>query len=226
MTADFFNGINSIFVLNSMLLGAGLAMDAFSVSVVNGLGEPKMKPARMMSIAGCYAFFQFAMPMIGWVLVSFLVGTFKFLEIFIPWIGFLLLLFIGGKMVFESARELYAVKRGRKTPEAAAEEIVSEEMPELSKAKASRLSFSVLLMQGVATSIDALSVGFTTAGLGVVAALLSSLIIAAVTFVICMAGLKLGKLAGKNLGLYAGIIGGVILIGIGVEILLKGLLIK
>ena len=83
-----FEQISIILIFNSILLGVGLAMDAFSVSIVNGLNEPKMKPARMSIIAGCYAFFQFAMPMIGWFLVHSLIGVFRGIEIFVKGVFF------------------------------------------------------------------------------------------------------------------------------------------
>lgn len=62
--------MNFVFFFNSILLGAGLAMDAFSVSLADGLNEPKMKNHRMCMIAGVFSLFQFAMPMIGWICVS------------------------------------------------------------------------------------------------------------------------------------------------------------
>ena len=81
------------FVFNSILLGVGLAMDAFSVSIANGLNEPGMRRSREFLIAGTYAFFQFLMPVIGWFCVHELVRQFRVFEKFIPWIALLLLLF-------------------------------------------------------------------------------------------------------------------------------------
>lgn len=189
---------NFLFIMNSILLGAGLAMDAFSVSLANGLGDPKMKKGRMCSIAGVFAFYQFAMPMIGWICVHTIVKYFKSFEKFIPWIALFLLCYIGGKMLIEGIRGGEETDMGEK------------------------LTFAALMLQGIATSIDALSVGFTIADYGFVMALVCSLIVAAVTFAICMAGLKLGKIFGTKLAGKAGILGGVILIGIGLEIFIKG----
>ena len=193
---------NLIFFVNSVLLGVGLAMDAFSVSIANALSESQMKKKRMCFIAGIYAFFQFAMPMIGWICVHTIVEYFSKFEVFIPWIALGLLLWIGGKMIWE------AVHGESETDEAAA---------------ALKLTFSTLLIQGVATSIDALSVGFTIADYGLVMALVASLIIAAVTFAICMTGLLIGKKAGDKLGAKATLFGGLILVGIGLEIFVKGI---
>ena len=193
-----------VFFINSILLGVGLAMDAFSVSLTNGLDEPCMKKHRMCFIAGIYAFFQFAMPMLGWICVHTIVEYFKKFELFIPWIALILLLYIGGKMIWEAFHECDG-KDDQNTP------------------CKSILPFSVLMIQGIATSIDALSVGFTIADYGLVMALAASLIIAAVTFLICAFGLELGKKAGEHLGKKATILGGIILIGIGIEIFVSGI---
>ena len=191
---------NLMFFINSILLGVGLAMDAFSVSLANGLNEPKMKFGRMSVIAGCYAIFQFAMPMIGWICVHTIVVYFQKFESFIPWIALILLLFIGGKMIIEGLH--------------------GEDEEEADSNK--KLGFGTLLVQGVATSIDALSVGFTIADYGTVMALVASLIIAVVTLAISICGLKIGKKFGDNLDSKANILGGVILVGIGIEIFVKG----
>ncbi|MBR1650211.1 MAG: manganese efflux pump [Lachnospiraceae bacterium] len=209
------NEISIVLIVNSLLLGVGLAMDAFSVSVANGLKEPKMKPARMSIIAGVYALFQFAMPVIGWFLVHTLIGIFDELEKIIPWVGFALLIFIGGKMIFETVSEIRN-KDSDKENEKQADDRIKVDSEK-------KIGAYALIIQGIATSIDALSVGLTISDYHVVAALTASIIVAVVTFIICMLGLKLGKLVGDGLGKFAGIIGGIILIGIGIEILVKGL---
>ena len=194
---------NLIFFVNSVLLGVGLAMDAFSVSIANALNESQMKKSRMCFIAGIYAFFQFAMPMIGWICVHTIVEYFSKFEVLIPWIALGLLLWIGGKMIWEAVH--------------------GEEESAESTATAAHLTFATLLIQGVATSIDALSVGFTNADYGLLMALVASQIIAGVTFAICMTGLLIGKKAGEKLGAKATLFGGLILVGIGIEIFVKGL---
>ena len=194
---------NLIFFINSILLGAGLAMDAFSVSIANALNETQMKKSRMCFIAGIYAFFQFAMPMIGWICVHTIVEYFSKFDDFIPWIALALLLWIGGKMIWETLH-----------PD------LEEELE--AEGVVAKLTFSTLLIQGVATSIDALSVGFTIADYGLLMAFVASLIIAVVTFAICMTGLLIGKKAGEKLGSKATLLGGVILVGIGIEIFVKG----
>ena len=191
--------ITIIFVINSVLLGVGLAMDAFSVSLANGLNEPAMKKNRMSLIAGVFAFFQAAMPMIGWICVHTIMQEFKNFEKFIPWIALLLLCYIGGELLLDGIKN------------------------QDSEEESTKLGFGALMVQGVATSIDALSVGFTIAEYGFVMALICALIIAVVTFIISFAGLILGKKFGTKFAGKASILGGVILIGIGLEIFLTGI---
>lgn len=187
-----------MFIVNSILLGAGLAMDAFSVSLANGLNEPRMKRGRMCMIAGVFAAFQAFMPMTGWVCVHTIVTYFKAFDRFIPWIALILLLYIGGKMILEGIR----TKDGDEDKET--------------------LGKGALFVQGVATSIDALSVGFAIADHTTLMAVSAALIIGAVTFIICVCGLAIGKKFGTKLAGKASILGGVILILIGVEIFITG----
>lgn len=191
--------MNFVFFFNSALLGAGLAMDAFSVSLANGLGEPQMRKRRMSAIAGVFSFFQFLMPMIGWVCVSTIAKQFAVFEKCIPWIALILLCYIGGKMLYDGFAKKEAAACG------------------------GAVCFGTLVMQGVATSIDALSVGFTIAEYSALMALLCCLVIAVVTFIICMAGLFIGKKFGTKLAGKASILGGAILIFIGLEIFLTGI---
>ena len=187
-----------VFFINSVLLGVGLAMDAFSVSLANGLNEPKMKVGRVCCIAGVFAVFQALMPMTGWICVHTILQYFTVFEKMIPWIALILLAYIGGKMLWEG------LKKDEEEEEKAA------------------VGFVGLMVQGVATSIDALSVGFTIAEYSWIMALVCSLIIAAVTFVICVGGLLIGKKFGTKLSNKASILGGVILIAIGLEIFITG----
>lgn len=203
-------------LITSVLLGVGLAMDAFSVSIANGLADSGMKKGRMLSIAGTFAGFQFMMPMIGWLLVTEAVKVFKWFSPLIPWIALILLLIIGGGLLKDGIAELRESRDGsaggNDGGEAAAEK---DDSP-------MKLTFAALMMQGVATSIDALSVGFTTAHYDTLQALLSSLIIGVVTLFICLGGLRIGRRLGELLAGRASILGGLILIGIGLEIWIKG----
>ncbi len=185
------------FFFNSILLGIGLAMDAFSVSLANGLNEPEMKKTKMLGVAGIFSLFQFAMPMIGWICVSTIAQYFTAFEKLIPWIALILLCYIGGKMLYDGIKNKDS----------------DEEKP--------AVGFTALLVQGVATSIDALSVGFTIADYKLLQALIACLLIGVVTFFICFAGIAIGKKAGTKLAGKAGILGGSILIFIGLEIFIK-----
>lgn len=189
---------NALFFFNSVLLGVGLAMDAFSVSLANGLNEPDMKNKKLCGVAGVFAFFQALMPMIGWICVHTILQYFQAFEKCIPWIALILLAFIGGKMLMEGIKN----KDG--------------------EVEKSEVGLTALLVQGVATSIDALSVGFTIAEYGLLMAIVCALIIAVVTFFICVAGLIIGKTFGTKFANKASVFGGLILIFIGLEIFVTG----
>lgn len=185
-----------MFFAESIMLGFGLAMDAFSVSLANGLNEPKMKPRRIAFIAGIFSVFQFLMPMIGWFCVHTIAERFEEFKTFIPWIALILLCFIGGKMLIEGIK------------------------CDCDECECRSVSFTALLVQGVATSIDALSVGFKISGHSALQAVIACLLIGVVTFFICYAGVLIGKKSGTKLAGKASILGGVILIIIGLEIFL------
>lgn len=207
-----------VFVINSVLLGVGLAMDAFSVSIVNGLNETRMSKEKTFGIAGTYAGFQFAMPMIGWFCVHTIAEAFQAFQKYIPWIALLLLLYIGGKMLLEGIRNQREAGSG---DSAHSEERCDEKAaaPENS----AELGLTTLLLQGVATSIDALSVGFTISGYNAAKAFIASLLIAVTTLVVCLVGLRFGKKFGDKLADKATVLGGVILILIGIEIFVTGI---
>ncbi|MBQ9773043.1 MAG: manganese efflux pump [Clostridia bacterium] len=194
-----------LFVLKSVAFGAALAMDAFSVSMANGLNEPSMKRRKILGIAAMFAFFQALMPMIGWICVHTVAEAFSAFNEMIPWIALVLLSFIGGKMLIEGIRSV------RSGSEEESETVIKS-------------GFWALVMQGIATSIDALSVGFDIAGYDWLMALICALIIAAVTFFICWVGVLIGRTFGTRLSGKASIFGGVILIAIGLEIFISGLL--
>ncbi len=187
------------FFINSVLFGVGLAMDAFSVSMANGLNEPYMRKKRINLIAGTFAFFQILMPLIGWFCIHTIATLFRSFQLLIPWIALVLLLYIGGKMLIEGVRN---------------KDVEGEKAP---------VCMGALMMQGIATSIDALSVGFTISDYSFGAALAEALIIGIITFLICIGGLLIGKTFGTKLAGKASIIGGAILIIIGIEIFIKGI---
>lgn len=190
--------LDLLFFVNSAMLGVGLAMDAFSVSLANGLNEPTMKKRKMFEVAGIFGMFQTLMPLIGWICVHTILQYFKIFEYFIPWIALLLLGYIGLNMI----------KDGMKNDDDESEQ--------------TEVGLKGLMVQGIATSIDALSVGFTIAEYGFFKALICVLIIGILTFFICFAGILLGKKFGTIFSNKATIIGGIILIAIGIEIFITG----
>ena len=187
------------FFLTCAGFGISLAMDAFSVSLANGLGEQGMKKGKMLGIAGTFAFFQGLMPLIGWICVHTILEQFSAFADFIPWIALVLLSLIGGKMLIEGIR--------------------NKEECELRK-----VGFLSLMVQGIATSIDALTVGFDIGKYDIGQALVAVGIIAAITFVICFCGIIIGKKFGTKLSCKATILGGIILIAIGIEIFIMGMI--
>lgn len=189
-----------LFFFNSAFLGAGLAMDAFSVSLANGLNEPAMSRKKMCGIACVFSFFQAVMPMIGWGCVHTAIQYFKAFEKCIPWIALALLMSIGGNMLIDGLKH---------------------EEQETVKIK---LGIGTLLLQGIATSIDALSVGFAIVEYNFLMVLVCALIIVLVTFWVCMTGLMIGKKFGTIFSDKANILGGVILILMGIEIFITGYL--
>ena len=191
--------MNFEFFMMSIALGAGLAMDAFSVSLANGLNEPCMKTRKMCGVAGIFSLFQFAMPIVGWICVHTIVQYFAFFGKLIPWIALALLGYIGGKMLYEGIT-----------------------CKDEGDCECRAIGLSALLVQGIATSIDALSVGFTIADYDWVKALVCGLVIAVVTFAICLVGLLLGKTFGTKLAGKASIFGGSILLIIGIKIFVEG----
>jgi len=185
-----------LFIIEAILLGVGLAMDAFSVSIANGLNEPNMSKKKSVSISLTFGIFQYAMPLIGWLCVHYLLNAFNAFQPFIKWIALGLLLFIGGKMIIE------ALSGDEDTSPA--------------------LNITAIIIQGIATSIDALSVGFTIANYDFLKANIECLIIGVVTTIVCIFGTWVGKKIGTKFNKSASIIGGIILIAIGVLIFVEG----
>ncbi|MCD8329831.1 MAG: manganese efflux pump MntP family protein [Lachnospiraceae bacterium] len=187
-----------LFLLHSLLLGTGLAMDAFSVSLADGLREPRMERRKTFFIAGLFAGFQFLMPLIGWVCLHTILEMFRIFAIWIPRLAPFLLLCLGADMIHE--------KNSCET---------------LSPLQA---DLRQILTQGAATSVDALSAGFTLADCEFPAAMTCCLIIAGITFFLCLSGLQLGRRFRTKLSGHASLLGGAILIFLGVRLFLEAIL--
>ena len=189
--------LDLVFFFNSILLGLGLAMDAFSVSLANGMNEKRMKIGRMCTIAGIFAFFQALMPLLGWVAVHTVLEYFHEFSKFIPYIALALLAYIGGKMIYEGLHKNCDCED-------------------------CAVGIGGLVVQGIATSIDALSVGLDIGEYNLTEALVCAAVIAILTFIICMFGVWAGKKFGNMLSNKATVFGGVILVCIGIYIFVKG----
>lgn len=204
-------------ILAGLMLGVGLAMDAFAVSMTNGLSEPQMRRGKAVFVALTFGLFQAVMPMIGWLCVTLVAERFAMFAEWVPYIALVLLVIIGGKMLIEGIKHYKESKR---------ESNYCDDKQPISETKsAANLTFSALLIQAVATSIDALSTGFTlsdVAGNVWWQALIAVGLIGVVTFGISLAGVFIGKKFGDRLGSKAEIVGGVILIAIGIEIFVSG----
>lgn len=186
-------------IIEAIILGIGLSMDAFAVSVTNGMCGGKLKFRHALADGLTFGFFQALMPMIGLFLgFSFM----KYIEAADHWIAFILLGGIGFNMIRG------ALKKGEDEEECA-----------------NPYTFRNLLLQGIATSIDALAVGvgFSTQLSGYGEGLLTAAIIGVSTFIISTAGVYIGRMFGGMLKGKAEIFGGVILIGIGLKILIEHL---
>ncbi len=198
-------------IIKGFLFGVALAMDAFSVSLANGLHDSAMCKRRALTIAGVFSFFQAAMPLIGWLLIHTALQYFTAFGVAIPYIALVLLCFIGGKMIYDSIKEAQEKKVA-----------VADGTPDTDDCNSpTALTVGALILQGIATSIDALSVGFDIAELTIAEALIEAAVIAAVTFIICIGGVYLGKKFGTRLAGKATMLGGVILIAIGFEIFIS-----
>ena len=182
-------------LISSIFLGIGLAMDACAVSMANGLNEPKMKFRKTLFIAIMFGLFQGAMPLIGYLVGCQILTKIDWI---IPWAALIILGYLGGKMIYDG--------------------IKGEE-----ECDAKSLTLKVIFVQTIATSIDALSVGFTISNYKLLEALVCVGCVAITTFGICLGAVYVGKKFGTRLGNKAILIGGIILSIIGIEIFISGI---
>lgn len=182
-------------VFTLFLIALGLSMDAFAVSISDGLCYPQAGRKQAFLTALVFGVFQAGMPMIGYFAGRTFAGAISSLD---HWIALVLLGFIGGKMLIEAIREL-------REPESC---------------PARKFSFQLLLMQGVATSIDALAVGVSFAVMDV-NIFYAAGFIGVTTFLCSFVGFFLGRIFGGRWGQKAEILGGLILIGIGLKIFIE-----
>lgn len=188
-------------IIELFLIGAGLSMDAFAVSIGNGLSMKKSDSKAALAIAFSFGLFQALMPLLGYFLGSAFEQVIKDFD---HYIALIFLGFIGGKMIFDGIKEI----REKKSDEA-------------EEKNAFKLSFGTLMIQAVATSIDALIVGVSFAALPNVNIWAAITLIGITTFAISLIGVFFGKKFGQLLGSKAEILGGIILVGIGLKVFIE-----
>jgi len=201
----------AIFLLKSLALGLGLAMDASAVSMANGFSYPKLKLRKIFLIAIIFGLFQGIMPLIGYF-VGF--AVLKYIEDFIPWIALIILGYLGIKMIVDGVVDSKENNSDKN----------SKNIENVCKCENKELCFKLLFTQAIATSIDALSVGLTIADYTIKNAIIAAVCITVVTFIASFIAVFLGKKFGTKLGNKAIIIGGIILIIIGLEIFITGII--
>lgn len=200
--------------LDTILVSISMAVDCMTVGATDGIEEPHMKKQKTFFIAFIFGLFQFMMPTIGYFIFYFIVNyglnkdVQEQLETFIPWIAFSLLTLLGIKNIIEWFKERKEAKEGK----------------EASAPK--ELTIGGILVQGIATSIDALCIGFVYSPLeyGIPAALTVFGVIGGVTCLLSVLTILFGKVIGDKLEKWAGLIAGVVFIAIGLKILLEGIL--
>ena len=198
-------------ILSIVLTGFGLAMDAFAVSVAKGITLTRVKAKDALKVALFFGGFQALMPLIGWGAGRYFAD---YIKAFDHWIAFILLGFIGGKMILKEDDE-------EKAEVAVSMEVSKNKEREFANMKRKEeLSAKNLTVLAIATSIDALAVGVSFAFLGI-SIVQTIIIIGIITFVLCFLGVIIGEKLGDIFKNYAEIVGGVILILIGINILLE-----
>lgn len=188
-------------IIELLLIAVGLSMDAFAVSIGDGLSMKKSDTKAALAIAFSFGLFQALMPTAGYFLGSAFESVIKEFD---HYIALIFLGFIGGKMIFDGIKEIWAKKKGQDAEE-----------------KEFKLGFATLIIQAVATSIDALIVGVSFAALQDVNIWTAVLLIGIITFILSLIGIFFGKKFGQLLGSRAEIAGGIILVGIGLKVFIE-----
>lgn len=213
-----------------LLLGLALSMDACAVGMTNGMTDPKMQMKGAFLIGGLFGFFQFLMPLIGYYITGVIASAFlNTFEAVSAWVSFTLLAFLGGKMLFECVREWVKAKREKEVCQTCFSESDEVQTTEAGMRSLEKLSFAKLILQAIATSIDALAVGVTLQMAAISQGLMmgawgSTLTIGVTTFILSTGAVYIGKAVGDKLADKASFIGGLVLVAIGLKILLEGVL--
>lgn len=205
-------------IVQSLLISVSLSMDAFAVSLSNGLTAKKMPVKYMILTALSFGLFQGIMPLIGYLLGSLFE---KWIEVAVPIIGFCILFLLGAKMIFDSVRDIVKEKKAN---EKETDNLSCPNCLDNEEEKPYKFAVKTLLIQSVATSIDALTVGLVYIGKSAVETYVTFALIAVITFGICVGGVFIGQKFGDKLKSKSGILGGLILIAIGLKLLIEFLI--
>ena len=192
-------------IVSILLLGVGLSMDACAVSISNGLANKKISIKETLLIALTFGIFQMMMPLIGYFIGSLFTNLIVKIG---PYIALALLSFLGIKMIVDS------IKSRKK----------NEDEEEKEEENIKKLSFKMLLIQAIATSIDALSVGLVFVGINYPLVILYTGIIGIITTILSLISVFIGKKFGDIFSNKAEIVGGIILIAIGLKIFIESFL--
>lgn len=205
-------------IVQSLLISVSLSMDAFAVSLSNGLTAKKMPVKYMILTALSFGLFQGIMPLIGYLLGSLFE---KWIEVAVPIIGFCILFLLGAKMIFDSVRDIVKEKKAK---EKETDNLSCPNCLDNEEEKPYKFAVKTLLVQSVATSIDALTVGLVYIGKSAVETYVTFALIAVITFGICVGGVFIGQKFGDKLKSKSGILGGLILIAISLKLLIEFLI--
>lgn len=205
-------------IVQSLLISVSLSMDAFAVSLSNGLTAKKMPVKYMILTALSFGLFQGIMPLVGYLLGSLFE---KWIEVAVPIIGFCILFLLGAKMIFDSVRDIVKEKKAKnkETDNLSCPNCLDNE-----EEKPYKFRVKTLIIQSVATSIDALTVGLVYIGKSALETYVTFALIGVITFGICVGGVFIGQKFGDKLKSKAGILGGLILIAIGLKLLIEFLI--
>lgn len=184
-------------IIKSFVLAIGLGVDSFSISLINGMTYQGKNRKILIEQSLIFALCQGIMPFIGYIALVYFSSKLLIIKEIAPYISLILLAYLGIKLIIESRKN------------------------ELVDNASNNLSFSIFLLQGIATSIDAISCSFSMISLSLNDALIEILIITIITYLMCYIAIHIGKEIGNRIEKYSKVIGGIVLILIGIIIFIR-----
>ncbi|MCH5163354.1 MAG: manganese efflux pump [Clostridiales bacterium] len=192
--------MDGVIYINGLLFGLGLAVDSFLIALTDGLDNPNVKIGKLALLAAMFAAFQILMPMLGWLCMHTVAVYVDYFDKVLSWIAFAVMLFFGVRMIVDGVKKQPLERKERD------------------------IGISAVILQCFVTSVDSLAVGFAIANYTVISALVCSIVIGSVTFIMFCLGYTVGKRFGLRFADAASVIGGIVFIGIGIEILITTLI--